>query len=65
MTGVQFPPLAAEKWACGRTESTVHTGAVGAASSFAPHRLQHPFAGQMLQKYTLNISWLFNVLKSP
>jgi hypothetical protein len=65
MTGVPFPPLAAAKWACGRTESTVHTGAIGAASSFTPDRLQHPFAGHLWQKYTLNIRRLFIVLKPP
>jgi hypothetical protein len=45
-------------------ESIVHIGAVDAASSFAPHRLQYPISEQLWQKYTLNISRLFNVLKS-
>ncbi|WP_156435868.1 hypothetical protein [Bradyrhizobium lablabi] len=44
-------------------ESIAHIGAVAAASSFAPRRLQYPIAWRLLQKYTLNISWLFNVLK--
>jgi hypothetical protein len=45
-------------------ESIVRIGTVAAASSFAPRRLQYPIAGRLLQKYTLNISWLFNVQKS-
>jgi hypothetical protein len=44
-------------------ESVVRTGSAGAASSFAPHPPQQPIAGQVWQKYTLNISQLFNVLK--
>jgi hypothetical protein len=41
------------------------TGAIGAASSFTPDHLQQPFAGQLWQKYTLNIRRLFIVLKPP
>jgi hypothetical protein len=44
-------------------ESVVRAGSVGAASSFARQPPQQPIAGRVWQKYTLNISRLFNVLK--
>jgi hypothetical protein len=62
MTAMPFPPIVAEKWGTRRMESIIHIGFVAAASSFAPHRLQHPIGGHLWQKYTLNISRLFNVL---
>jgi hypothetical protein len=60
---VPFPPVAAEKWAPRRMESMMPIGSAGAASNFVPLRLQHPIAGHLWQKYTLDISRLFNVLK--
>jgi hypothetical protein len=61
---VPFPAVAAGKRAQAAEWNQVRFGAVAAASSFAPRRLQYPIAAQLWQKYTLNISWLFNVLKS-
>jgi hypothetical protein len=43
----------------------IRIGSVGAASSFAQDRLQEPISEKVWQKYTLDISRLFTVLRSP
>jgi hypothetical protein len=42
--------VAGKKATGGQEESTVHTSPVGAASSYAPHRLQQPIANDAVTK---------------
>ena len=58
--------LGTKKCTVGRAESKhSHRASVGAASSYAPHCLQQPIIRKVWRKYTLDISWLLKVLRSP
>jgi hypothetical protein len=64
MTACRFRRVfAAEKSALAAEWNQSFASLRPAASSFAPRRPQQAITGQVWQKYTLNISRLFNVLE--